>query len=1110
MTVPSIQTAFSAGEISPELYGEVDLAKLHNAATTLRNMQVNYRGGAMSRGGLALVGRCKQSVTGTGPPRPIPFQFSITQGYILEFGDQYLRFVFQGGYALENSVSITGATNANPCRLSVSGTPFTNGDWVYIAGVGGMTQLNSNTYIVAGAVSGHFTLEDLNGNPVDSSTFGAYTSGGTASRLYTVVTPYAAVDLPYLKFSQSADVMTLTCSNPVTGTEYPPYNLTRISASNWTLAVVNFGAVINAPSGVAAIARSSTTLSTYYSYEVTAVDAVTGEESVASSPASVENNNIAANQGTNTISYSAVTGAGSYNVYGAISSYGVPVPVGATYGYIGNALGLAFSDTNITPDFAQVPPLHANPFAQGPLLRITATAGGSNYSQQTIGYTLTTSTGSGFDGIPIVTNGAFTGFFIRNPGMNYRNTDTVTITDSGGGLATGNITFGSKPTDGDVVTFNGDALTFRNTARNANEVQIESTLALTMQTLANYLNSSSSLSVSVASYLATSNQVVVTYKTPGAVGNAYTLAGFTPSGGNLTGGGTAGSGATATLTVGALSGTYPGVNNYFQQRLFYANSINDPDTFWASKPGSYSNFDTAIPTSPTDAIEASPWTEQVNGVQWLVPMPGGLIAMTGARAWQIIGEGSYQLNVQPVTPSTTQAQPQAFNGCSATIPPIVIDYDVLYVEAVGNTTPRDLSWNFWVNIYTGADLSILSSHLFLYQQMVQWTWARKPYKILWSTRDDGSFLSLTYLKEQEVYGWARHDTLGLMVGIASITEPPVNAVYATVQRFPPYAPAGIYTMERMDNRIWQSVEDTYAVDSGVSNPMTSPATFLYASAASGSGVVFTAGASVFSPATVGQIIRMGGGIATVTGYTSATKVVGAWNLVATNGVIGLPYASPGNWTVAAPVTSLNAPHLAGMAIVGLADGVPLAGLVVGPTGTVTLPFPASNVKVGLAFLPQIQTPYLNAQGSVPGARKVIPAATVRLASSGSFQIGTNQPDGAAQNPPQLGMTWTGMAKGDTTKPTGGQTPAVTYTSPGGQQVTQVWTGDLRVVGAGAEWNSKGQVAVQQPLPLPLEVTAIMPEMLPGDQPENTYTPKQQVQGEPPRPPGRYMLSGSRI
>ena len=505
-------------------------------------------------------------------------------------------------------------------------------------------------------------------------------------------------------------------------------------------------------------------------------------------------------------------------------------------------------------------------------------------------------------------------------------------------------------------------------------------------------------------------------------------------------------------------------------------------------------------------------------------MPGGLIAMTGSRAWQIIGEGSYQLNVQPITPSTTQAQPQAFNGCSATIQPIVIDYDVLYVEAIGNTTVRDLSWNFWVNIYTGADLTILSSHLFLYRQITQWTWSRLPYKVVWACCNDGTMLSMTYLKEQEVTGWARHDTQGLVVSVSSVTEPPVNAIYAAAQRFPPYAQNGIYTVERMDNRLWQSVEDAYAVDSGVSNPMTSPNVALFADTLTGAVDFFAEGAGPFSAASVGQVIRMGGGIATVSAYVNATHVTGVWSLSPTIGPTGAPFAAAGAWTIAAPITSLNAPHLAGMSVVGLADGVPFGPVTVGATGAIALPFPASNVKAGLPFIAQLQTPYLNGPQVVQGGRKVISAASIRVAASANgFQYGTNQPDGAAQNPPVLGPTWGSAPNGLTTaqfaQMTGGQTPPTPYTSPGGGAVTPLWTGDIRLNGNGADWVSKGQVAVQQSLPVALEVTAIEPEWLAGDTPEPSErgggaslgAPSgQNGQGGGQQPPQGFLARGPRI
>ena len=111
MSIPTIQNAFSAGEVSPSLFGRTDLAKNHIGASTMRNMFVNYRGGANSRSGLAYVGTCKQPGTGM-PPRDITFQFNITQGYALEFGDQYMRIKYRGAYVTEAAIPVTSVSVA--------------------------------------------------------------------------------------------------------------------------------------------------------------------------------------------------------------------------------------------------------------------------------------------------------------------------------------------------------------------------------------------------------------------------------------------------------------------------------------------------------------------------------------------------------------------------------------------------------------------------------------------------------------------------------------------------------------------------------------------------------------------------------------------------------------------------------------------------------------------------------------------------------------------------------------------------------------------------------------------------------------------------------------
>jgi len=396
------------------------------------------------------------------------------------------------------------------------------------------------------------------GTTVSSLNFGTYTSGGTSERIYTVVSPYAATDLQYLKYTQSADTMSLCLWNQSTFTEYAPYDLVRNGATDWVFTEVDFGSSIAAPEGVSVVAQSSTTLSTYYSYAVTAVDSETGEESVASTPAGLQNNDISVNAGSNTISWIAVAGASSYNVYKATPSYGVAVPLGASYGYLGTAFGTEFTDTNILADFTKVPPVHNNPFARGTITSVSITGGGSGLTQGTAGYTVTTSTGSGFAGYPIVVNGVISGFFVTNGGEGYQNSDTIAF----GSKATGTYTFTINPTAGQTIVLNGQTWTFVAGAPAANQTRIRSTVALTLQALVADLNSSATAGIAVATYTLTGLIVTVTYDVIGTGGNAYTLAagtyGGAVSGGTLAGGSTS-TGATGTLSVGPQTGTYPGV-----------------------------------------------------------------------------------------------------------------------------------------------------------------------------------------------------------------------------------------------------------------------------------------------------------------------------------------------------------------------------------------------------------------------------------------------------------------------------------------------------------------------------------------------------------------------
>jgi len=80
-------------------------------------------------------------------------------------------------------VDLAGAQATDPVAISAPGHTFSSGWHIRIDDVGGMTELNGNTYMVYGPEEGAFWLHDEDGNDIDGSAFGAYTSGGTATRV---------------------------------------------------------------------------------------------------------------------------------------------------------------------------------------------------------------------------------------------------------------------------------------------------------------------------------------------------------------------------------------------------------------------------------------------------------------------------------------------------------------------------------------------------------------------------------------------------------------------------------------------------------------------------------------------------------------------------------------------------------------------------------------------------------------------------------------------------------------------------------------------------------------------------------------------------------------
>ena len=311
--------SFAGGEITPEMFGRIDLTKYQTGLALCKNFLVLPHGPITRRPGTDYVNEARDS---TAAVRLVSFAYSASQTMVLEFSNLKLRFHTNGQTLLEANQTI-GSIAGNTVNLVAHN--YVAGDWVYIG---------TRYYIVATAAANSFTVTTLAGAT------GA-PSGTTVARVYTVTTPYTAAMLPTLRFAQNADVLTISTNSTFTR------ELRRLGSTNWTLTTLSFVPTLAAPTGVTAVPTIPTaTNPTNATYGVTTIGADGVTESALSATA-VASNNLTLAGNFNTISWTGAAGALRYNVYKLR---------GGIYGYIGQTTGLTIIDDNILADTSTTPP----------------------------------------------------------------------------------------------------------------------------------------------------------------------------------------------------------------------------------------------------------------------------------------------------------------------------------------------------------------------------------------------------------------------------------------------------------------------------------------------------------------------------------------------------------------------------------------------------------------------------------------------------------------------------------------------------------------------------------------------------------------------------------
>ena len=309
------------------------------------------------------------------------------------------------------------------------------------------------------------------------------------------------------------------------------------------------------------------------------------------------------------------------------------------------------------------------------------------------------------------------------------------------------------------------------------------------------------------------------------------------------------------------SGNYPSHVFFFQQRLGYASTTNNPLRFWLSRTGEFESFAAAVPPADDDSIEVTLAAQQAAQIAWCRPDRSCLAFGTESSEWILQpSQGSV------LTPKNCSFQPQGSVG-SEKLEAVGMTEGMVYLQRASKAV-RAFSYQYSADKYVAQDLTLMARHLLKDVSITAWAYQQEPYSILWCVTSDGGMLGLTVMQEQGVAGWHRHTTDGTVKDVASIPGTPDDQVWLLVKRGSTAMIERLETFFRSDD-----LADAFFLDSAM--------TYDGQGASSFNGLTHLAGRDV-------MVFADGGTIAGLKVTSQGTLTLPR---TVKHAVIGLPYTS---------------------------------------------------------------------------------------------------------------------------------------------------------------------------------------------------------------------------
>jgi hypothetical protein len=218
--------------------------------------------------------------------------------------------------------------------------------------------------------------------------------------------------------------------------------------------------------------------------------------------------------------------------------------------------------------------------------------------------------------------------------------------------------------------------------------------------------------------------------------------------------------ATSAWYEGAFSAEqgYPNCVGLHQARVIFGGTATSPNTIWGSVTNDFQNFRKGAFDSDSYSFTLASTTG--GRINWLVSKTALLIG-TSLDEWSLSASDPNK----PLTATNVSAQAQSQYG-SASLPALIINDTILYVQRMSRKV-RELIYTWASESWVSNDITALAEHT-TRTHIQEIAYQRVPDAVYWFVRGDGQLVSMTYEREQQVVGFARHITDGIFESVASI------------------------------------------------------------------------------------------------------------------------------------------------------------------------------------------------------------------------------------------------------------------------------------------------------------------------------------------------------